>query len=271
MGRTGRRLQLHHRLRCARHPDVERGLRACVRGLGFLPDKLQRFSGARLGKRRRHAGHHFRQGARCQPADFCRCGNADDRSRYGNPDLCGGIGDELRRRRYGERAGNDRRRCVRRPLFDFGRTKNVIHSLLRYKEAIMFDNSDTLKECYSCYVIRPITDFHVSRWTPEGRKKLCKICTRDYRAERTRRLTPLSLDGIVRECSGCRETKPLTEFHKSITGTYGYSGKCKICARLTSGKWRAKNVSRKADDNRRAFYGLSPERYAAMVSAQNGR
>ena len=135
----------------------------------------------------------------------------------------------------------------------------------------MFDNSDTLKECHSCYVIRPITDFHVSRWTPEGRKNLCKICTRDYRAERTRRLTPLSLDGIVRECSGCRETKPLTEFHKSITGTYGYSGKCKICARLTSGKWRAKNVSRKADDNRRAFYGLSPERYAAMVSAQNGR
>lgn len=52
-------------------------------------------------------------------------------------------------------------------------------------------------------------------------------------------------------CTKCGETKPVSEFHRSVSrhGKVGFRADCKVCRRSTAKKWAAENPERVAEKN----------------------
>ncbi|MFE0470450.1 endonuclease domain-containing protein [Streptomyces sp. NPDC058947] len=72
-------------------------------------------------------------------------------------------------------------------------------------------------------------------------------------------------------CTGCRERKPLTDFHRDGRG--GYLGRCRPCRAATRRVWRETYKERQATYRRRfqlSQYGLTEEEYDLMLAAQDG-
>lgn len=110
-----------------------------------------------------------------------------------------------------------------------------------------------------------------------------------------------------RLCTGCQQTKPLSDFYKFKTGPKGHTTRCKMCmnasqkryastprgqqvARNKYAKWRAENLelarklSREGNDkarkseperfkdyDRKKLYGIPAGTYAAMLADQEGK
>ena len=79
----------------------------------------------------------------------------------------------------------------------------------------------------------------------------------------------MSVPVEVRQCSRCREDKPLDKdhFHKDKRRTGGFDYICKTCARDKNRDWRARNPEKaKAQQQRRilAKYGLDEQRFRAL-------
>jgi hypothetical protein len=79
-----------------------------------------------------------------------------------------------------------------------------------------------------------------------------------------------------RECGKCREVKPYAEFSPrgERDGVKVYKSTCKSCCAAHARAWFHANkeqhrITRHAH-NLRAAYGLSVEKYAAMLAAQGG-
>jgi hypothetical protein len=88
--------------------------------------------------------------------------------------------------------------------------------------------------------------------------------------------------GDLKICGTCRETKNISEYHKSRTGSDGLHNQCKACVSIANRKWRAANPEKKKAQNRshnpsRDYYrygvrkyGLTEQTYEQMLLAQCG-
>lgn len=101
----------------------------------------------------------------------------------------------------------------------------------------------------------------------------------------------------TKECSRCKETKPVSEFHKATKAADGLQGFCKACAKTAYDKWREDNreavnermrgIRKNWTEERRQHsrewqrdynreksrfkkYGITKEQYLQMVEDQEG-
>jgi hypothetical protein len=66
----------------------------------------------------------------------------------------------------------------------------------------------------------------------------------------------------LKTCRTCKETKPIEEFGKNPTGTFGVRGTCKVC--------RASNRERTRGYNIKSKYGITLEELVIMYNNQDG-
>lgn len=72
-------------------------------------------------------------------------------------------------------------------------------------------------------------------------------------------------------CSGCKQRKALTDFHRDGRG--GHLGRCRACRSATRKAWRTAYRDKQSGYRRRfllARYGLTEAEYEAMLTAQGG-
>ena len=161
------------------------------------------------------------------------------------------------------------------------------------------------KACSKCGVTKPLDEFHRSSRAKDGRKPMCKACTKEqaaayYRkpgvAERQkethkRRKTSAAHRARVKAmqenppdvekvCTACEVSKPLDEFYRSQAGKYGRESRCKDCAKAAY-RSRSKEYESRPERQANAYarnrrrqyakYGITPEGYNAFFEQQSGR
>lgn len=76
-------------------------------------------------------------------------------------------------------------------------------------------------------------------------------------------------------CSKCKETKPLSEYHKDRSQRDGHRSDCTICARKTKADYMRRNKEKykksKRCYNLQRNYGITLEDYGTMFDGQQGR
>jgi hypothetical protein len=95
---------------------------------------------------------------------------------------------------------------------------------------------------------------------------------------------------MEKTCSVCKETKPLSEFHRRKITADGYNGRCAVCARASTYAWRDAHPEatkrsmekHRASDQFRTYqrefkqrqvlakFGMTQEDYDSMIAAQGG-
>jgi len=103
-----------------------------------------------------------------------------------------------------------------------------------------------VKCCTTCRENKLLDEFYANPNARDGRAWACKECSkvaiRDAKYRRLgtapRRKIPVTVDS--RECTKCREMKPLSEFYLSNTNRFGTSYDCKECSRRVSREYGAK-------------------------------
>ena len=122
-----------------------------------------------------------------------------------------------------------------------------------------------MKRCSICKLQKDIKEFDKFIKAPDGLDYRCKACRRifskgraDKNAERNFGQNPY-LKGGVQRCSGyCKKDIPVENFHKNARTRSGLEAICKDCSRAKHKiSWKKEN------------YGLTPERYADKLKAQN--
>ncbi|MEV8306309.1 endonuclease VII domain-containing protein [Streptomyces flavidovirens] len=113
-----------------------------------------------------------------------------------------------------------------------------------------------------------MTAFAADRKRRDGLQPWCRQCVAEYGAERYRR-RQAAKGKVVREkvdvpvgykeCRGCGEAKPHSEWHRNATASDGLSTRCKACRAALS----------RADHLRRQ-YGLTEAERDEMVLSQMG-
>jgi hypothetical protein len=72
----------------------------------------------------------------------------------------------------------------------------------------------------------------------------------------------------MKQCSYCKEVKPLTSFNRDKNAPTGYSYSCKPCRSL-QGKRYIKNNPEKVKSTWLRKYGLTLEEYKKIIDSQN--
>jgi hypothetical protein len=79
---------------------------------------------------------------------------------------------------------------------------------------------------------------------------------------------------LLKECSTCGVTKPLTDFYRDSTRSDGRTYICQPCIRARARNWREKNIEKYTATERtrwlRRKYGLSLEEYDVLFKSQGG-
>lgn len=72
----------------------------------------------------------------------------------------------------------------------------------------------------------------------------------------------------TKKCSGCKEVKETSEFHKDATAKDGLRSQCKDCRKVysQSPKWKAYDKGRRLKE-----YGLSIETWSVLLLKQKNR
>ena len=89
----------------------------------------------------------------------------------------------------------------------------------------------------------------------------------------------------MKKCSRCGQEKPTSDYHKDNRNPDGLYGWCKDCARAKAREYRAKNVEKVRESQRRSrqsrpevyweknlrsAFGITAEDYEQMLANQNG-
>lgn len=74
----------------------------------------------------------------------------------------------------------------------------------------------------------------------------------------------------TRQCTDCKEEKPLEEFWKTPKGKYGRRSKCRVCLIVRGCNWLRKNTRRQRSLVLQRRYGITLEDYEQMLKAQEG-
>lgn len=97
----------------------------------------------------------------------------------------------------------------------------------------MADNLPKEKECQRCHQFKPLSEFSKNKNKKDGYSYLCKECTakrlkkytKKWAEERTQR-KDISTE---KECHGCHQVKPITEFSQYMGSKDGFDHLCKEC------------------------------------------
>lgn len=102
------------------------------------------------------------------------------------------------------------------------------------------------KICSRCKEELPLTAFHRSPSSKDGRHSFCAACYGKYRAEKRRQKHLANYDnwrvnaeGVI--CPTCGIRKPLSEYYKNRARPSGYATHCKVCASQRAKEDRRKN------------------------------
>lgn len=148
------------------------------------------------------------------------------------------------------------------------------------------DETPAGRVCTKCREYKILDEFSAAPRGRYGRKASCKACDAARhlalhppkpRVGRPRRAPLVGSD--LKTCTKCGVEKTIDEFSigkkgNGATQNVVYKSQCKTCNSTQARQWYDDNKSR-ANENRRRFhlmsaYGLTVERFNAMVSQQNG-
>jgi len=87
----------------------------------------------------------------------------------------------------------------------------------------------TEKVCLKCGESKPISMFHKSSDRYDGHREVCKECICKYPIGHAEQLREEILKSGKKECTKCKQTKPLSQFYKRKDGKLGYTPLCKSC------------------------------------------
>jgi hypothetical protein len=73
-----------------------------------------------------------------------------------------------------------------------------------------------------------------------------------------------------KKCSRCQQVKPLSEFNRATKSKDGYQWHCNACRKLHNKARYKYDLEVNRSKNLKRLYGMSPEEYQAMFTAQNG-
>lgn len=123
------------------------------------------------------------------------------------------------------------------------------------------DPNATEKICVCCEELKPLYDYHNSKNSGDGRVSRCKDCVNN-KVKRTnydnpRMVVPLMTReevlasyGGEKECTLCKETKPLEDFYKNVRSKDGLTYRCADCTKRV----------------RREQYWEDPEKYREQAA-----
>jgi len=74
----------------------------------------------------------------------------------------------------------------------------------------------------------------------------------------------------MKQCSKCKEVKPVTEFNKKATAKDGLQWNCKTCHRAKSAEWYRNNPEVKRVTRLRYTYNITVADYETLLASQGG-
>lgn len=83
------------------------------------------------------------------------------------------------------------------------------------------------KQCSSCKLTKPLTEFHRDNGKRSGYRSNCKACTKHWRTNR-RQISKFDPNAMF-ECRSCYVFKPGREFFLDRTKPHGHTYLCKSC------------------------------------------
>lgn len=141
--------------------------------------------------------------------------------------------------------------------------------------------------------LKIIQDLGLEYATPESKSKTrfiifeCPTCNKPFRAQPSKVLkgtttmcgpcgyakhTP-KITNDSKECTTCKETKPLSDYYKSTRKKDGYDSRCKTCADSYKAKWsegNSEHISLQRDEYRlQKRYGITLDDYTDMLIKQD--
>jgi hypothetical protein len=114
------------------------------------------------------------------------------------------------------------------------------------------------KRCSKCGEVKPLSAFHRTVRTRDGRNRVCKEC----RKLEPRYSYPISVE--TKQCPKCLEVKSATAFSRDSGHKDGLTTFCKVCCRSLFPPEYAR------ERKYRREYGLSIADYERMLAAQGG-
>lgn len=146
------------------------------------------------------------------------------------------------------------------------------------------------KICTKCNLDLSETSYTADKRNKDGLQSSCNECRKKQKKEFRDRIRQGIGVKIITEktCTGCKETKLITEFFKSASLSDGYHTQCKICKNKTVAQWRAKKKEhynsymkefRKTHPEKYELarnrglmhrYGISSEQYEQLFKQQEG-
>lgn len=116
------------------------------------------------------------------------------------------------------------------------------------------ERSPADRQCGACHEMKTASEFNRDRAQPSGLQWSCRACQRT--GYESRRGGPVHSE---RECSQCHAVKSAPEFYTNPNMAGGLSSACRECIRSPAERIKL----------RCAKYGITAERFARMLVAQN--
>jgi hypothetical protein len=125
------------------------------------------------------------------------------------------------------------------------------------------------KRCSKCREVRPVAEFSKNKARLDGLQVQCTHCHAEYRQKLLERriaehaAREQEVASRMKQCTTCKETKPISEYYPNIRAVDGVQARCKRCS------LDANRSHTQAANARRA--AIVAERRAAMLQAQEKR
>ncbi len=141
------------------------------------------------------------------------------------------------------------------------------------------------KRCKKCGETKPLTEYHKDRQKTDGLSFYCKPCSLARNAAFLMRSPKNPTPEGMKRCCSCKETKALSDFHGSARTYDGKDRRCKTCCGSLHHSWRKRNMKRSAEYmrayrannlermkevDRKKRYGVEAGWYDATLKAQGG-
>jgi 5-methylcytosine-specific restriction endonuclease McrA len=110
---------------------------------------------------------------------------------------------------------------------------------------------DYTKECRSCHVFKPLSDYNFQLLSSDQHVAYCRICQSSYMRERRQKRRGLDSEILAKTCSVCRVKKPSGAFHISAITNDSLSSYCKACQSAFGKAWYRNNKKQHYASTRR--------------------